>query len=187
MIEVNLNEAALRAKECQELASRAGVTLSDCYQCGKCSAGCPMGGSMDKQPHQMLRLLQLGLYEETINASSPWICASCHVCACRCPHGINISELMEAVRQRAASSDICPVKDVRRFTKDFLIPVRWLGRSHEAIMSAFYNITSGHVFLNFSHIPQMLLSGKLGIVPEMSGDIDDVRALIERCEKEAEN
>ena len=34
--------------------------LAECYQCGKCSAGCPMAGQMDIPPTRLIRLLQLG-------------------------------------------------------------------------------------------------------------------------------
>jgi heterodisulfide reductase subunit C2 len=71
----------------------------DCYQCGKCSAGCPAVSYMDILPNQMIRFAQLGMKEELMNCKSIWICASCMTCNTRCPKGINIAEVVEAIRQ----------------------------------------------------------------------------------------
>jgi len=68
-----------------------------CYQCGKCAAGCPVAHHMDLTPVQVLRLLQLG-DARVLEAESPWICASCLACSVRCPKGVDIPSLMEAIR-----------------------------------------------------------------------------------------
>lgn len=77
----------------------SGQNLLACYQCGKCSAGCPAVSEMDILPNQIIRLAQLGLKEELLQSKSIWICASCMTCNTRCPKGINIAEVIEAVRQ----------------------------------------------------------------------------------------
>lgn len=69
-----------------------------CYQCGMCSAGCPMSFAMDLPPHQIMRLAQLGLEEDIADSKTIWICASCFTCAVRCPRGINLCKVMEALR-----------------------------------------------------------------------------------------
>ncbi len=72
-----------------------------CYQCGKCSAGCPMADYMEVLPHQIMRLVQLGKWADVSAANTPWICAACLTCSVRCPRGVKIAELIEAVRQIA--------------------------------------------------------------------------------------
>ena len=47
----------------QELS---GQNLLACYQCGKCSAGCPAVSDMDILPNQIIRLAQLGQSEEHV-------------------------------------------------------------------------------------------------------------------------
>jgi heterodisulfide reductase subunit C len=83
-------------KKIEELS---GQKLLACYQCGKCSAGCPAVGEMDILPNQVIRYAQLGFKEELLEARSVWVCASCYTCNVRCPKGIKIAEVMEAVRQ----------------------------------------------------------------------------------------
>ncbi|CAH2603053.1 Disulfide reductase [Rhodovastum atsumiense] len=70
-----------------------------CYQCGKCSAGCPMAKYMDILPHQMIRFVQLGLEDELLGSEAIWMCVSCLTCNTRCPKGVRIAEIIEAVRQ----------------------------------------------------------------------------------------
>jgi heterodisulfide reductase subunit C len=70
----------------------------DCYQCGRCTAGCPFAQFMDIPPNKVIRLIQLGLKDDVLVASGPWFCASCLVCQTRCPKGVDIPRLMEAVR-----------------------------------------------------------------------------------------
>lgn len=77
----------------------SGQNLLACYQCGKCSAGCPAVGEMDILPNQVIRYAQLGLKDELLESKSVWVCASCYTCNVRCPKGIKIAEVMEAVRQ----------------------------------------------------------------------------------------
>ncbi len=77
----------------------SGQKLLACYQCGKCSAGCPAVSEMDILPNQVIRFAQLGLKDELLESKSVWVCASCYTCNVRCPKGIKIAEVMEAVRQ----------------------------------------------------------------------------------------
>ena len=69
-----------------------------CYQCGKCSAGCPVTESMDHLPNQIMKLLQMGDEDALLKSNTPWVCASCFTCSSRCPRGVRITEIMEALR-----------------------------------------------------------------------------------------
>jgi heterodisulfide reductase subunit C len=54
---------------------------------------------MDILPNQIIRFAQLGLKDELLKSKSIWTCASCMTCNARCPKGINIAEVIEAIRQ----------------------------------------------------------------------------------------
>ena len=83
------------AKEVEDLC---GENLFGCYQCGTCSAGCPFIDDMDLGPDEIIRYVVLDK-REVLNAKSIWICASCFTCAERCPRDLNITKIMEAMRQ----------------------------------------------------------------------------------------
>jgi heterodisulfide reductase subunit C len=88
----------------------SGETLSSCYQCGKCSAGCPMSFTMDLLPNQIIRLVQLGLEEDIAKSNTIWLCASCLTCAVRCPRGVDLAKIMEALRLLTLRKNVDCVK-----------------------------------------------------------------------------
>jgi len=94
--------------------------ISDCYQCGRCTAGCPFAEFMDEPPNRVIRLLQLGLKDDALKSQGPWFCAACLVCQARCPRGVDIPRLLEAVRMihlRAKQGII----DIDKIDKEFLL------------------------------------------------------------------
>ncbi len=77
----------------------SGENIFNCMQCGTCSAVCPMVDSMGFTTRQGIHLLQFGRTEEVIKAQIGEFCASCHTCMVRCPRGIDVPRVFEAVRQ----------------------------------------------------------------------------------------
>lgn len=76
----------------------SGQNVFQCYQCGRCSATCPVAEDMDYLPNQIMKLLQMGDNQSLSNSNSYWICSSCLLCTARCPKGVRIAEIMEALR-----------------------------------------------------------------------------------------
>lgn len=83
------------AKEVEDLC---GENLFGCYQCGTCSSGCPYIDDMDLTPDEVIRYVVLDR-SEVLNSKTIWLCSSCFTCAERCPRDINITKIMEALRQ----------------------------------------------------------------------------------------
>jgi heterodisulfide reductase subunit C len=95
----HISRKEIRNDFVRKVEELSGQNLLVCYQCGKCSAGCPQAGQMDILPNQVIRLAQLGQKEDLVGSKTIWICASCLTCNVRCPKGVKIAEVMEAVRQ----------------------------------------------------------------------------------------
>ena len=95
---VELSSKKLKSGFIKKVAEISGENIYQCYQCGKCSAGCPMCFAMDILPNQVVRFAQLGLEEDLANSETVWLCASCLTCAARCPKGVDLSRIMEAIR-----------------------------------------------------------------------------------------
>ena len=72
--------------------------ITKCDQCGTCSGSCPMVAEMDITPSQMMRMVQLGR-QEVMDSKAMWVCASCFACTVRCPRGLDLSRVAEALRQ----------------------------------------------------------------------------------------
>jgi heterodisulfide reductase subunit C len=96
---INLSQKNIRDPFVAKVEELSGQKILACYQCGKCSAGCPAVSEMDILPNQVIRFVQLGLKDELLESNTCWVCASCLTCNARCPKGIKIAEVMEAVRQ----------------------------------------------------------------------------------------
>jgi ferredoxin len=95
---IKLSAEVIRSELISEVENLSGQKILSCYICGKCSAGCPISPMMDIQPHQIIRLIQLGQEEEVLKSGTIWLCSSCFTCASRCPRGINLAAIMEALR-----------------------------------------------------------------------------------------
>src|SRR5512136_2030651 len=76
----------------------SGQNLFACYQCGNCTAGCPVSFAMEVGPHEVIRYTLLGLEDEALNVNTFWLCASCLQCTSRCPKGVDIARIMDALR-----------------------------------------------------------------------------------------
>ena len=95
---VKLSREKLQGEFKAKVAELSGQNINLCYQCGKCSAGCPMSADMDLLPNQVMRMVQLGLADDVAECRTIWRCASCLACTVRCPKGVDIARVIEALR-----------------------------------------------------------------------------------------
>jgi len=105
----------------------SGEDVGLCYQCGACSSGCPLTDEMDLLPSTVMRMVQLGV-EEVLNSKTIWICSSCFTCQVRCPRGIDVANVMEALRQLVLrrkydriSIDVLPPEELRELPQIALV------------------------------------------------------------------
>jgi heterodisulfide reductase subunit C2 len=147
----------------------SGEKISTCYQCEKCSNGCPMTFAMDIAPHQVIHSIQLGLTDEVINSDTIWVCASCETCTTRCPNSIDIAHVMDTLRQLSTKAGV--KKSQRQapiFHKAFLRNIKTLGRTHEMSMAVDFSLKAGGFkgLLKQSGLGlNMLRKGKMKLIP----------------------
>jgi len=98
---VKLSAGTVHSDLVRRVEEISGQDLLACYQCGECSAGCPVAFAMDMLPSQVIRLVQLGQVEEALESETIWFCAACQTCYARCPKGVDLSRIMEALREIA--------------------------------------------------------------------------------------
>jgi heterodisulfide reductase subunit C len=174
-----ISDADIRA--CEAIAAEAGVDLKDCYQCGKCTAGCPLAESMDLMPREVIRFLQMGALDVVLDAKTPWICAQCVVCSSRCPQNVDICSTMRAVRLASKHSGRQPLPEADIFDDEFIANVKAHGVSNEQYLAAAYNLKSGHLMQDMVNATRMLKRGMVGVAMHNTDGRANVAALIDRA------
>jgi heterodisulfide reductase subunit C len=154
---------------------------SICYQCGKCSAGCPVHYLMDIPPNVVIRLLQLGQIDRVLESRTIWVCSSCATCSTRCPKEFKIAECMDALRELALATgkDTPSEKDIKLFHKVFMNNMKRFGKVHEASIAGVYKLKSRHFFADVVSGTKMFLKGKIKPFPHKVKGIGEIRAMFE--------
>lgn len=146
------------------------VLTQKCYQCGKCTAGCPVAYEMDYPPSMVMRMLQT---EDPVNddkilrSHSIWLCVTCEMCLSRCPMEIDIPSMMDYLRQRSRSEKKVnkKAKNIIAFHKSFLNSIRFTGRLYELGLILDYKRQSLNMTQDMSLAPKMITRGKLHFFP----------------------
>lgn len=107
-----------QSKFVKKVEEISGENIMKCYQCGKCSAGCPIADQMDLLPNQAIREVQMG-DTSVLDSKTIWLCASCFTCAVRCPQGIDLAKVMEALRLLSLRKNIDHI-DLSKIPKEEL-------------------------------------------------------------------
>ena len=169
-----------------EVESRSGESIAACYQCAKCTAGCPLAPDMDLPPNQVMRCVQLGMREVALGASSIWLCTTCTTCTTRCPRDVDTARVMDTLRAMALESGIKPaLPQTPLFYRLLLKLVRRYGRSNELPLMAAYGLLTHHPFKDMMIGKRMFLKGKLKPFAPRVRNIKQVRGIFERASEKA--
>jgi len=108
-----------------ERLSQGDLPVAACYQCKKCSCGCPLTCAMDLLPHRVIHLALLGQEEKVLASNTIWVCSSCETCTTRCPNGIDIAGVMDWLKEEALKQGkAVPQPEVAAFHRLFLDCIR---------------------------------------------------------------
>lgn len=79
-----------------------GDSIRYCFQCGKCTATCPIRRFSEAyKPRLILRAALLGLRDLVLSSDVIWLCAVCYSCTERCPQGVRLTDVVRAIRNLA--------------------------------------------------------------------------------------
>jgi len=142
------------------------IDVSSCFQCGRCSSGCPIGEFFDLNVMEVVRLAAYGQEERLLASKTIWLCAACETCATRCPNEIEIAGLMDVLRELALRKGLQPREPkVSDFHNSFLNSIEKWGRAYELGMIANYKIKTGDLFSDVGLGMRMFAKGKLKLIP----------------------
>jgi heterodisulfide reductase subunit C len=95
---IEISEKTVKREFMEKLRKLSGQNVNQCFQCGTCTGSCPMKDYLDAVPRKIVHLARLGLEGELEKYNTCWVCASCHTCNVRCPRGVDLPRVMEALR-----------------------------------------------------------------------------------------
>ncbi|MCP4112118.1 MAG: heterodisulfide reductase [Desulfobacteraceae bacterium] len=161
-----------------EVKNRSGIDFNLCYHCQSCAGGCPFVKAMDFHPYAVIRLVQLGMQKEALECSAIWICVGCHTCAVQCPMSIDMSAVMDALRQMALEQGaVVAEDDVLEFHREVLNSIERYGRTHKLEIMMRYKIRKREWFSDMNVGIKMLAKRKLDLTPSRVRNIDEIRKL----------
>ncbi len=169
----------------EAVCAKSGQDLLRCYQCGNCTAGCPMQPYYDLAAHQVMRLVQTGQRKAALTCSSLWLCAGCGQCSARCPNQLDVALILETLRHMARRAGYNPQPRVAQFSRAFLKSVHSHGRVFELGLLLRYKLASGRLLDDADLAPRLLKVGKLHLTPTSTPGQAEVAAIFRRYEQGA--
>ncbi|MFA4966054.1 MAG: 4Fe-4S dicluster domain-containing protein [Thermoleophilia bacterium] len=165
-----------------EILATTGINAATCYQCGKCSAGCPMASESDLRPHNIMRLVIQGRREQALADETIWLCLTCETCSARCPNGCDPARVIDAVRELSLEEgSATQPRRIAAFHRAFLSRIRATGRLHEVGMVVDYKLRSGDFMSDVTNAPAMLTRGKLSLRAERIDGVDEMKRMFAKC------
>ncbi|MHC4713301.1 MAG: 4Fe-4S dicluster domain-containing protein [Planctomycetota bacterium] len=169
----------------EEVQQRSGQDIRTCYQCLKCFVGCPVSSHMDHKPNNVIRMIQYGQREKVLKSHAIWLCVSCMTCGARCPNEIDMSAVMDTLREMSIEEGHAYEAERRvvLLHEEFVRSVKMWGRLHEVTFFLPYIARSLDLFSNAISGILLMMRGKLPLIPGQIEGIDQMRSLYDKAYK----
>jgi len=174
----------------EQIEAEGPFQAGACFQCRKCTNGCPVTFAMDLYPDEVIRMVLLGQRETVLNCQTIWVCAACETCTTRCPNEVKIAELMDCLKEMAVQEGL-PSSQPRILAlhETFLNNIQKWGRLHETTFLPAYLLKSGELLdkwnsgiwrYELSLGRQMFAKGRLPLMPKSIKGKREVRKILAR-------
>jgi ferredoxin/nitrate reductase gamma subunit len=87
-----------------QLQRYGAFDVAACFNCGNCTAVCPLTGDDATFPRRIIRYAQVGMKEELLSSKELWTCYYCGECSETCPRQAEPGEFMAAARRYAIAT-----------------------------------------------------------------------------------
>ncbi|MCJ7660075.1 MAG: 4Fe-4S dicluster domain-containing protein [Anaerolineales bacterium] len=145
-----------------EIEALSGQNINLCFQCSKCSAGCPLVDKMDLKPAQVMHSIRLGLEEVVLNSQTIWLCLGCETCSARCPQQVEPAAAMTAARLLAMKKGVQPsIKEVGIYYRGFVFNMRLNGKIHDASVAGITQLLTGQLMANLPLAWKLFTRGRV--------------------------
>ena len=164
------------------MRDQTGQDARRCYQCGKCTAGCPIAYAMDFGPQRVMRCIQFDMRREVLSSNTIWLCVNCELCAARCPQMVHVPAVMDGLRQIAVREGVRAAENhVFLASRSFLDGIRDGGRQHELGFVLRFKLASRKFFADLGLGLDMMRHHKLPLTVHRNGARAEIRRIFERA------
>ena len=160
----------------EKVVKKTDGEILKCFNCGTCTASCPVSSMTDFNPRRILRKISLGM--DVTEDITP--CVSCFTCNARCPNGIDIAKIIDIIKIEYQKSGRLKGNPVIVFNKAFLDTVEKYGKLYEVEMLAKYKLKSGDLFGDAELGLPLMLRGKMGLLPHKSKNARAVKEIFKK-------
>lgn len=160
-----------------------GNPIKDCLQCGTCSGTCPAVEHMDHTPRQIIGLIRADLKDEVLASNTYWSCASCYHCTVRCPAGIDIADMMYALKRYSMWKKAYPQGLIGpAFSESFVKMIVGSGRSYEPALAPAYLFKYGPrgLIQEAQTATGLVLKGRLPLLPKKIKGLKNFQRMVRR-------
>ncbi len=174
----------------EQIEAQGPFQAAACFQCRKCTNGCPVTFAMDLYPDDVIRLVILGQRETVLGCRTIWVCAACETCTTRCPNDVKIAELMDCLKEMAVQEGVpSPQPQIFTLHETFLNNIKKRGRVYETTLLPAYLFKSGKLLEMWNSGTwrydlklgrQMFSKGRLPLRPQSINGKKEVRKILTR-------
>jgi heterodisulfide reductase subunit C len=173
-----------------KIEARGPFQTGACFQCRKCTNGCPVTFAMDLYPDEVIRMVILGQRDTVLTCQTIWVCSACETCTTRCPNDVRIAELMDCLKEMAVKDGVPSSQpQILALHETFLNNVKKWGRVYETALLPAYLFKSGELLeklksgtwrydLNLGR--QMASKGRLPLMPPSIKGRKEIRKILTR-------
>jgi len=165
-----------------------GVDIGVCYQCKKCSNGCPVSTLVEMPPSEIIRRLHFGMGESLLDSEMIWTCAGCATCSKRCPMGVDVAAVIDALKALSETMNAkAPKGNTRLLNELMLKSIKKHGRTYDLGFIGRHNMSTPSVMKkNIGKFPTLLFKGKIALLPNRRGNRKVVKQIFENLKKKEE-
>ncbi|MBP1748037.1 MAG: heterodisulfide reductase subunit [Deltaproteobacteria bacterium] len=163
-----------------EIEKMTGIAVSDCYQCFRCTNGCPAARDMDIVPHRIIGYIISGDRDRVLSSTSLWECLQCATCSIRCPNGIDIARIFAALRRMSVESGLAAEMNIHKFDTLMIESIARHGHMYELGTVMRYRLSRRELLDNYRMGIGMIKKRRIGLFPHNAADRKNIRSIIKK-------
>ncbi|MCK9226914.1 MAG: 4Fe-4S dicluster domain-containing protein [Syntrophorhabdaceae bacterium] len=163
-----------------EMEEMTGIAVSECYQCFRCTNGCPAARDMDIVPHRIIGYIISGERECVLSSAGLWACLQCAACSIRCPNGIDVARIFTVLRRMSVESGLAAQTNIHEFDTLMVESIARHGHMYELGTVMRYRLSRRELLKSYRMGIGMIKKRRIGLFPHNVADRNNIRSIIKK-------